>query len=395
MHHPTNPRRNRPLPNPLQFDSQRVKFYPATLMTTPSQASSPSIYSDPTLRIAVLCVVAIAVVQAIAALIALAPALRINDFTQARELPATLVPPASAYPENPADAFSGEASLPIAAPIETIERANQVLEEADTLRAQGDLQSAFEALTEADRLVPQEPGILYQMAVVAFEMGRLTQSRELASRAISMPSLRSDPNYAGVYQQLTLLLSELGAPAQGLSSTGEPLPGMSAPSSPAPGAPAPAKTETPGASRESSLLRDDAGIPIGSVFGIVEARLTDADADKKILRVATKASPTEKVDAADFKVVVYFYEQVDDGSILETDSTLMSEWMSPPINWSDGDPELLELRYPMPPADLGDRQYFGYVIGIYFKGELQDSRAEPVSLLEQFPLELTSSQPEE
>jgi len=362
-------------------------------MTTPSQASSPSIYSDPTLRIGVLCVVAIAVVQAIAALIALAPALRIKDFTQARELPVTQAPPAPAYPENPAAAFSGEASLPIAAPIETIERANQVLEEADTLRAQGDLQSAFEALTEADRLVPQEPGILYQMAVVAFEMGRLTQSRELASRAISMPSLRSDPNYAGVYQQLTLLLSELGAPAQGLSSTGEPLPGMSAPA--APGSAAPAKAETPGAPRESSLLRDDAGIPIGSVFGIVEARLTDGDADKKILRVATKASPTEKVDAADFKVVVYFYEQVDDGSILETESTLMSEWMSPPINWSDGDPELLELRYPMPSADSGDRQYFGYVIGIYFKGELQDSRAEPVSLLEQFPLELTSSQPEE
>jgi len=364
-------------------------------MSTPSQASSPSIYADPTLRIAVLSIVAIAVVQAIVALIALAPALRLKDFTQTRELPVTQPPAAMPLADNPQTAAGGETSVFIEVPAETIERANQVLEEADTLRAQGDLQSAFDALSEADRLVPEEPGILYQMAVVAFEMGRLTQSRELASRAISMPTLRSDPNYAGVYQQLTLLLSELGAPAQGLSSTGEALPGTTNPDAAAPGNAAPRASESPSAPSGSSMLRDDSGIPIGSVFGIVEARLTDSDADKKVLRVATKASPTEKVDAADFKVVVYFYEQTDDGSILETESTLVSEWMSPPINWADGDPELLELRYPKPSADSADRQYFGYVIGIYFKGELQDSRAEPVSLLQQFPLELTASQPEQ
>lgn len=359
-------------------------------MTTPNQSKNPSIYSDTTLRVAVLCVVALAVIQAIAALVALAPALRIKDFTQVRELPAQASIETTFVEPPPAGGV--EAALVVQAPIESIERANLLLEEADTLRAQGDLQSAFEALSEAERLVPQEPGILYQMAVISFEMGRLTQSRELASRAISMPSLRSDPNYAAVYQQLTLLLSELGAPTPGLSSTGEPLPGS--PESNAPTSATPMR-EVPGTPPASSMLRDDAGIPIGSVFGIVEARLNEESAERKILRVATKAAPNEKVDAADFKVVVYFYEQLEDGSILETESNVMSEWMSPPINWMDGEPELLELRYTPPTPESGDRQYFGYVVGIYFQGDLQDSRAEPVSLLEQFPLALTSAQSEE
>ena len=365
-------------------------------MTTSAKASTPSIYSDPTLRIAVLCLVAVAVAQAIAALIALAPALRVADFTERRELTVQQMAPARATDPllvTTPGVSTTEAELPVIASSEVIERANLMLEQADTLRAQGDLESAFAALSEADHLVPQEPGILYQLAVVAFEMGRLTDSRELASRAIIIPTLRSDPNYAGVYQQLTLLLSELGAPAQGLSSTGQPIPGIDAPA-PAQGGAAPMRSPSSRAPA-SEMLRDDAGIPIGSVFGILEARLTDGDAGVKSLRVATKASPSEKVDAADFKVVVYFYEQRDDGSIVETDSNVMSEWMSPPINWAAGEPELLALQYPMPIGENSDVQYYGYVIGIYFKGDLQDSRAEPVALLEQFPLTLTATPTEE
>ncbi len=365
-------------------------------MTTSSQASSPSIYSDPTLRIAVLCLVAVAVAQAIAALIALAPALRIADLTERRELP--LQETAAARATEPLLATAPalattQAELPVIASPEVIERANLMLEQADTLRAQGDLESAQAALSEADHLVPEEPGILYQLAVVSFEMGRLTESRELASRAIGIPTLRSDPNYAGVYQQLTLLLSELGAPAPGLSSTGQPVPGMDAPAPVQDGA-APVRSPASRAPA-SEMLRDDAGIPIGSVFGILEARLTDGEDGVKLLRVATKASPSETVDASDFKVVVYFYEQRDDGSIVETDSNVMSEWISPPVNWTDGEPELLELRYPMPIAEDADAQYHGYVVGIYFKGDLQDSRAEPVALLEQFPLTLTATPPEQ
>lgn len=360
-------------------------------MKTPSQASHPTSQSDRTLRMAVLCLGGFALLQALAVLVALAPALRMADLTAPRDLPpvtATTAPAAQLQ-----QAIVDETPVFVAASEEVIAQANAMLEQADTLRAQGNLDGAFAALGEADYLVPGEPGILYQMAIVAFELGRLTDSRELAARAISMPAVRADPNYAEVYQQLTILLSELGAPAQGLSSTGEPLPGAATP-------PAPPRTEgtaplgAPTGSPGAGMLRDDAGIPIGSVFGIVEARLTDGEPGFKNLRVATKASPTEVVNASDFKVAVYFYEQLDDGTIAETDANVMSEWLSPPIDWAEGEPELLELRYPMPSedrGDMGDVQYHGYVVGIYFKGELQDSRAEPVAVLEKFPLPLTSA----
>lgn len=365
-------------------------------MTTPSQASvSASTPTEKTLRAAVLVLSALAVVQALAALAILAPALRISAVTSPREVvqaPSVPVemPAVPSAPVPPAAADT--ASVAVETSPDVIAQANAMLEQADALREQGNLEGAFAALQEADYLIPNEPGILYQMAVVAFEMGRLTDSRELASRAVAIPSLRADPNYAMVYQQLTLLLNELGAPTPGVSSTGQPT-GAPEEAMPPPGAP-PRPRPMEGPSGGAGMLRDDAGIPIGSTFGIVQSRITDGDDGAKVLSVATKAAPHEEIDASDFKVAVYFYEQRDDGSIVETDGNVMSEWLSPPIDWADGEPELLELRYPTPESrGENDRglQYYGYVIGIYFQGDLQDSRGEPVALLEQFPLPLTSS----
>ncbi|MBU6181021.1 MAG: hypothetical protein KGR69_15245, partial [Verrucomicrobia bacterium] len=53
--------------------------------------------------------------------------------------------------------------------------------------------------------------------------------------------------------------------------------------------------------------------------------------------------------------------------------------------------ELLNATYtppdPAPPAG-SDEGYAGYVVGIYYKGELQDTRADPGSLSTEHPLPL-------
>jgi hypothetical protein len=36
-----------------------------------------------------------------------------------------------------------------------------------------------------------------------------------------------------------------------------------------------------------------------------------------------------------------------------------------------------------------NRSYFGYVVRVYYKGDLQDMRADPVKLLNQYPPPLT------
>jgi hypothetical protein len=143
-------------------------------------------------------------------------------------------------------------------------------------------------------------------------------------------------------------------------------------------------------------MRDEVGIPVGSTLGIVDAKLTDAEPGFKTLNLSTKANPSTPLDSptTNVKIVVHFYEQNDHGDVAETESRIASEWVSSPIDWANGDIELLKVKYRMPPSDRGDLpavQYYGYVVGVYYKGELQDQRADPVSLLDQFPLKIDAS----
>jgi hypothetical protein len=133
-------------------------------------------------------------------------------------------------------------------------------------------------------------------------------------------------------------------------------------------------------------MRDDVGIPIGSVMGIVKAELLDGQAGHKNLRVSVKAGSNEKIDPTKFSATVDFYEQDDQAQVQRNTSPSPFEWLSSPIDWVDAAPEIFEVKYRLPPDDRGDLpalQYYGYVVAIYYDGELQDQRADPPALLEQ------------
>ena len=60
--------------------------------------------------------------------------------------------------------------------------------------------------------------------------------------------------------------------------------------------------------------------------------------------------------------------------------------MSLPISWrKKGEPELLQVSY-LPDQTDQALKFAGYVVAIYYKGDLQDYRSEPSSLQKQFPL---------
>jgi hypothetical protein len=83
---------------------------------------------------------------------------------------------------------------------------------------------------------------------------------------------------------------------------------------------------------------------------------------------------------------VRFFEKNTDGEIFLTESSVSSEWISPPVDWADNEPEILDVRYPLPKAK--DRVYYGYTLAIYYQNNLQDVRAVPGILDRQFPSEL-------
>jgi hypothetical protein len=139
------------------------------------------------------------------------------------------------------------------------------------------------------------------------------------------------------------------------------------------------------AAEKGADMRDEFGLQPGAILGIIDTKLNDAQAGAKVLRISIKSRPGEVIDTQQMRVHVFFYDKDSAGNIELTESKIATEWISPPVNWSENEPELLNATYD-PPG--GDFAFVGYVVGIYYKGELQDTRANPGSLATDHPLPL-------
>lgn len=128
----------------------------------------------------------------------------------------------------------------------------------------------------------------------------------------------------------------------------------------------------------------------GSSIGIGEVAHRDASVEgagvKKVMEIPMRAKEGERIEVKDVVIQVYFYDQLEDGSILQTNANVSSKWTTAPIDWAASEPETLEVEYSDETAPAGSsRKYHGYVIRLYYRSELQDWRAEPESLRKQFP----------
>ena len=121
----------------------------------------------------------------------------------------------------------------------------------------------------------------------------------------------------------------------------------------------------------------------------------DASAAKKFtLSVPVRARVAEPISVRDLKLFVLFYERVDGKEISRTIANVSNRWASPPADWADGDTENLEVTYELAAASArGERrEYYGYIVRLYYRGELQDTKAEPASLSQKFPAPYTLSE---
>ena len=134
-----------------------------------------------------------------------------------------------------------------------------------------------------------------------------------------------------------------------------------------------------------------AEIPSGKLMGLGKPSVTEdpdpAFAKKLTLSVPIRSRMTETVAVREMKVFVLFYERVNGKDIARTNANVSNRWSSPPADWLDGDTETLEVSYelPQPPARGERREYYGYIVRLYYRGELQDTQAEPASLNQKYP----------
>ncbi|MEA3187105.1 MAG: hypothetical protein QOD99_935 [Chthoniobacter sp.] len=283
---------------------------------------------------------------------------------------ATMETPAPQHRATPLPEVGDQqvASLPKPTPVPlqkptTESRLTELVEQARALRDKGDTSTALTRLHEAQAISPDSALIISELATTFEKMGQTDKALEQWRRIFDMGES------AGIYYQAAdakLKASEAAA--------------------------------QPVAKREAA---DISGIQPGSVLGlgaIAVTEQTDPNASKKfVLKIPLKARPNANIEVKDVTIQVFFYDIIDATSIVQTSANVSSRWSTLPADWKDDDVEVLEVEYsqPLPAAKLAkvseNRAYFGYVVRVYYRGELQDWRADQDKLRAKYPPPLTLS----
>ena len=136
----------------------------------------------------------------------------------------------------------------------------------------------------------------------------------------------------------------------------------------------------------ASLLEGANNVQPGASLGIIDIRHTHGSLGEQALKIAIKSLSQESISIPDVKVQVYFYDQ-QGGEIVASKAPVTSRWLRSPVEWKDGEPEILEVVY-QPESVSSELYYVGYIVAVYYKGELQSYRADPVKLTSQFPIKV-------
>ena len=286
------------------------------------------------------------------------------------------VQPAAESPASPAK--TGSAATPERAQPDPalVQKIGRLVADSDRSYRVGDYEAALKGINEAADLLPDDPGILLRRARLFESMQQPADAAADYARVAALPGLSPE-----LRTQAERKLTHLGGSVSGSPAATH--------------AGGQAADEAP--SRSGSDVREDTGLQPGSSLGIVDARLRDGSPGTKVLRVAIKARPGTTVDTRQMKLHVFFYEKDEAGDVQLTESKVVSQWISPPVNWADNEPELLDVTYILPDSSLPGsaasngspgRTFAGYIVGIYYNSELQDTRADPGNLAKKFPLPL-------
>ena len=311
-----------------------------------------------------------------------------SPLASATPAPAKPQPPATADDNPAADAEKSLlARLPKPTPAVrrevTLEsRVNELVAFAKALRDRGDTATAMTRLREAQSLAPRHCLVISEMALTYEKMGLTDKAIEQWRRIYEMGES------AGIYYaaaEAKLKALQLPSPTEE----------ESAPSQPAAG-----------------TLTPEAGSDLAPILSLGRVGTTDDTGNTQALRhlklrVPILARQGKKIEPRDVVIQVFFYDQLKDGSLTETNANVTSSWARRestsgdllPVDWSSPDPEVLEVEYAQPELDPKNprtrdrRNYFGYSVRVYYKGQLNAKFADPVKLLNQFipPSTLPSS----
>ncbi len=271
---------------------------------------------------------------------------------------------------------------PVANAPAAVSETDRLVQQAVTLRSQGDMTNALARLHQAAERAPKNPKVLEEMAKTYEGMQLFDRSNETWRKIQDLGPT------AGEAYDLAVARLKTGAPP------------VTQPSEAA------------------------AGGPVFTISNVSATEEPDPDAETNLtLRVSVKKKPNTVVDHTKVKIQVFFYDTVNDKDIKLTDADVSYEWVTRNHDWAGNDAEILKVNYlrpknkvassdavlaaaaasvnpsrkgkqatPPPPSDAGRRRYLGYIIRIYYHDELQAVEADPDRLLALFPPSSPNSQ---
>jgi hypothetical protein len=159
------------------------------------------------------------------------------------------------------------------------------------------------------------------------------------------------------------------------------------------------------------------------VTSIETEQVVDPDAETNFrLKIGIKKRDGVAIDHSKLRIMVLFYDSLDNDKVVATDADVNYEWMNPKHDWVESNPETLIVTYlrsktgatseaalsaaaaAVTPGkspsrskkraestantespDSGRRQYLGYVIRILYDDKLQTVRADPPRLINDAP----------
>lgn len=287
-------------------------------------------------------------------------------------LPTTAVETAPATAFRPAPLPESPASPAVDPDI--MREALTLSAEADRASRVGDWEAAYEAIQKARKILPGEARLQLQEGFVLERLGREDDAQLVLSSLLQTPNL--DPD---IRQEALRLSDWIEQTIANMEARGIPR------STPDTGT-TQFLEEAPAASQIPVI--EETGLQPGAALGIVDLREIEGEPDSLTLRVAIKGRPATPIASSDVKVLVSFFERNSDEEILSIDSAdsrVRSQWISPPVDWADNEPEIIDFVVTKP---TNGTALHGYIVAIYHRDELQDTRAVPGSLDQQFPPDL-------
>ena len=132
--------------------------------------------------------------------------------------------------------------------------------------------------------------------------------------------------------------------------------------------------------------------PHSSILAITETTLaetTDQNAQTHFtLKIGVKPRPGTQ--NGNVVIIVSFYDLTRDNKMKPTDARTGYNWLTSTRDWTDPSPKFLAATYVRPKTQMPsaeERRYGGFIVRVYFDGQLQDSRATPPELLTLFPVD--------